>query len=168
MVEHHSRRPGSSSISTTTFCGSCISDDYVTTSCAHSDQSGQSTSIYDQMEATDSTIETLASEINSETALGYDNVSPAPTTFGGIETRAVFDTRPSDCNGQASCFYIFADTRDAGSASNISATFTTVGNYSGPIPVVGESRSITATNGTFSDTFALGSTVHIYGPIPNQ
>jgi hypothetical protein len=51
---------------------------------------------------------------------------------------------------------------------NINATFTTVGNYSGAISVVGESKSVTATNGAFSDTFAQGSTVHIYGPIPNQ
>ena len=80
----------------------------------------------------------------------------------------MWDTNSSDCNGQAPCFYIFADTRDAESASNINATFTTVGNYSGAIPVVGESRTVTATNGAFSDTFAQGSTVHIYGPIPNQ
>ena len=148
--------------------GSCVSDNYITTSCAHSDYSGQSTSIYSQMIATDSAVESLAPEINSETALGYETVSPAPTTFGGVETRAVWDTNSSDCNGQAPCFYIFADTRDAESASNVNATFTTVGNYSGAIPVVGESRTVTATNGAFSDTFAQGSTVHIYGPIPNQ
>jgi hypothetical protein len=150
------------------FGGSCVSDNYITTTCAHSDYSGQSTSIYSQMIATDSAVKSLAPEINSETALGYESVRPAPTTFGGIETRAVWDTNRSDCKGQASCFYIFADTRDAESASNIGATFNTVGNYSGAIPVVGESRSVTATNGTFGDTFARGSTVHIYGPIPNQ
>jgi hypothetical protein len=149
------------------FGGSCVSDNYITTSCAHSVYSGQSRSIYSQMIATDSAVKSHAPEINSETALGYETVSPAPKTFGGIETRAVWDTNPSNCNGQTSCFYIFADTRDAESASNIGATFTTVGIYSGSIPVVGESRSVTATNGTFSDTFAHGSTVHIYGPIPN-
>ena len=58
----------------------------------------------------------------------------------------------------------FADTRDAETATNISATFSTAGHYSGPIPVVGESRTVTATNRTFSETFAQGSTVHIYGP----
>jgi hypothetical protein len=150
------------------FGGSCISDNYITTSCASSIQSGQSISIRNQMAATDSTVGSLAPEINSETALGYVSVSPAPMTFGGIEDRAVWDTRASDCNGQAPCFYVFADTRDAESASNISATFNTVGHYSGSIPVVGESRSVTATNGSFSDTFANGSTIHIYGPIPNQ
>ena len=150
------------------FGGSCISDDYITTSCAHSNYAGQSTSIYNQMVSTDSAVKTLAPEINSETALGYVTASPAPARFGGIEDRAVWDTRPSDCNGQAACFYIFADTRGAESASNISATFTTVGRYSGSIPVVGESRSVSGTNGTFSDTFAQGSTIHIYGPIPDQ
>ena len=168
MVEHHSRRPGSSSISTTTFCGYCISDDYVTTSCAHSDQSGQSTSIYDQME--DDGLHYRDARLGDQQRDGarVRQRQPRPDDVRrDRDTRSV-DTRPSDCNGQASCFYIFADTRDAGSASNISATFTTVGNSSGPIPVVGESRSITATNGTFSDTFALGSTVHVYGPIPNQ
>jgi hypothetical protein len=150
------------------FGGSCVSDNYVTTTCAHSNYSGQSTSIYSQMIATDSAVKSYAPEINGETALGYERVSPAPSTFGGIETRAVWEPSSSNCKGLASCFYIFADTRDAESASNISATFTTVGKYSGPIPVAGESRSVTATNGTFSDAFAHGSTVHIYGPIPNQ
>ena len=147
----------------------CVSDNFATTSCAKTVQAHQSVSIDQQMASTDSEIKSLAPEINSETALGYVTVNPAPTTFGGIEDRAVWDTSSSDCGSAgAPCFYIFADTRDAETASNVNATFTTVGKYSGSIPVVGESRTVTATNGTFNDTFAHGSTVHIYGPIPNQ
>jgi hypothetical protein len=58
------------------FGGSCISDNYITTSCASSVQSGQSTSIYSQMGATDSAVESLAPEINSETALGLRPSAP--------------------------------------------------------------------------------------------
>jgi hypothetical protein len=148
--------------------GSQNSDNFILTTCATTVQSGQTVSIQTQMQTTDNEVETLAPEINSPTALGYETVSPAPTTFGGIETRAVWDTNSTDCNGKAPCFFIFADTREAETAANIGATFTTAGHYSGSVPVVNESRSVTATSGAFNDTFAHGSTVHIYGPIPNQ
>ena len=57
----------------------------------------------------------------------------------------------------------FSRTRETQRLPRISARrSSTAGHYSGPIPVVGESRTVTATNSAFSDTFAQGSTVHIY------
>lgn len=116
-------------------------------------QSGNSVSITGQMTTTDDEVESLASAINSPQMLNYVTVSPTDTTFGGIETRA------TDDGGN---YYIFSDTRDAESTTGISATFTVAGSYSGPVTVVGENRTVTATDGVFSDTFANASTVHIY------
>ena len=59
-------------------------------------------------------------------------------------------------------FYIFATPRNPETQTNIPATFTTADNYTGPITVIGENRTIQATNGHFTDTFAHASTVHIY------
>jgi len=147
-------------------------------------ENGQPISIYAQIKGTDDLIHQLATYINSPEAVGYVSVSPAPQTFSGIETRATYKSGPGNCGAgtaTSGCFTIFADTRDAESASNISATFTTAGNYTGPVEAICDSRSggdgdlnpgtcvnrtITATNGVFTDTFAKGSTVHIY-QIPN-
>lgn len=157
------------------FAGSCVSDDFVTSSCAQSPYPGQTVSVDTQIATTDTEANTFATELNSPTALGYVSVSPAPTTFGGIETRAIFDTNPSDCAGQTSCFYIMADTRDAETSTNISATFTIAGNYSGTIPYTAQDGTGASSTGTvtvsgnqFTDTFRTGADVRIYGPIPND
>jgi hypothetical protein len=136
-----------------TFSGPAQSDDNLAQPYYQTVQPGQSTSIYDQTKATDGLIKQLAPEINSPQALGYVSVSPAAQTFSGIETRA------TDDNGK---FTIFADTRDPETASNIQATFTTADGYTGPVTVVGENRTVQSTNGVFTDTFAHGSTVHVY------
>ena len=66
-------------------------------------------------------------------------------------------------------FYIFADVRGSQSQTNVSATFTVSDTGVTSVPVVNENRNVTlsaASGGkrTFTDTFALASTVHIYGP----
>jgi hypothetical protein len=136
-----------------TFAGPGDSDDTFSDPYYQTVQPGQTTSIYAQAKATDSLIAHEAPEINSPQMIGYVTATPSYQTFSGIETRA------TDDNGT---YTIFADTRDAESASNSNATFTLAGGYSGPVTVVGESRTLTATNGVFTDTFAKGSTVHIY------
>jgi hypothetical protein len=136
-----------------TFAGPQQSNDNLAQSYYQTVQPGQTISIYDQVKATDALIAQLAPEINSPQALGYVSVSPAAQTFSGIETRA------TDDNGT---FTIFADSRDSETASNIPATFTTADGYTGPVTVVGENRTVPATNGVFTDTFAHGSTVHVY------
>ena len=72
---------------------------------------------------------------------------------GGIETMA------KDYNGQ---FYIFADTRDSETQTNISATFTIADKNATSVTVVNENRTIPVMNGVFTDTFATAATVHIY------
>jgi hypothetical protein len=136
-----------------TFSGPAISDDNMATAYYQTVHSGQTVSMYAQTKATDALVRQMAPYINSPQALGYVTVSPAPQTFSGIETRA------TDRNGT---FTIFADTRDAQSTTNISAKFTTADGYTGPVTVVGENRTVQATNGVFTDTFANGTTVHIY------
>ena len=116
-------------------------------------QPGQSISIYDQAKATNALIEQLAPVINSPTALGYVTVNPAPTTFSGIETMAKY------YNGE---FYIFADTRFSGAATNINATLTINDPDATSVTVINENRTLSVSNEKFTDTFATGSTVHIY------
>ena len=62
----------------------------------------------------------------------------------------------------ANGYYVFGSVRGPESQSNIHATFTTADHYSGPVTVVNESRTVQATNGVFTDTFATAASVHIY------
>jgi hypothetical protein len=135
------------------FAGPASSDDNFSQPYYQTVQAGQTTSIYAQAKATDGLVAQLAPVINSPTALGYVSTNHPSTTFGGVETMA------KDANGQ---FYVFADTRNAETSTNLSTTFTTADGYTGPVTVVGEGRTLQATNGVFTDTFAQGSTVHIY------
>jgi hypothetical protein len=158
------------------FAGNCWSNDNIEDPCYQVPYSGQSISIYAQVKATDELIKQLASDINSPLANNYVTVQGTPgslngppATFAGIETRATYQG-----NG---AFTIFADTRDAESNNPGAITFHTADNYTGPVTAVCDSRTggdghlnpgtcvnrtVTATNGTFTDTFAKGSTVHIY------
>ena len=56
-----------------------------------------------------------------------------------------------DDNGQ---FYIFADTRNSKTQTNIPATFTIADKNATSVTVVNENRTIPVTNGVFTDTFA--------------
>ena len=81
-------------------------------------------------------------------------VSPdSDSTFSGIETAVHY------YNGT---FYIFADTRDSETQHNIPAVFTLNDPNATSVTVVNENRTIPVVNGSFSDTFANASTVHIY------
>ncbi|MDR3659102.1 MAG: hypothetical protein P4L86_01575, partial [Mycobacterium sp.] len=111
------------------------------------------TGITPQAEATDALIKSLAAVLNDDTALHYVTANPAPSTFGGIETMAKYHD---------GVFTIFADTRDSGGATAIPATFHVADAAARSVTVVNENRTIPVVNGTFTDTFATGSTVHIY------
>src|SRR5262249_49204251 len=143
-----------------TFAGPDQSDDNLAQTFYQTIQPGQTISIYNQVKATDALIEQLAPVLNSPFALNYVTVSSGgytypivDTTLGGIEVMA------KDYNGQ---FYIFADTRDSETQTNISATFTIADKNATSVTVVNENRSIPVVNGVFSDTFAYAWTVHIY------
>jgi len=111
------------------------------------------TGITPQAQATNGLITSLAPVLNDDTALNYVTASRAPTSFSGIETMAKYH------DGQ---FTIFADTRDSGSVTDIPATFHVADPSATSVTVVNENRTIPMVNGTFTDTFATGSTVHIY------
>jgi len=123
-------------------------------------QPGQTISIYDQTKATDALVHQMAPELNAPFALnyvstpgGYNYGSGFDNTLGGIETAAHF------YNGQ---YYIFADTRDSLTQTNISATFTLNDPLATSVTAINENRTIPVANGAFSDTFANAWTVHIY------
>jgi hypothetical protein len=125
----------------------------------------QKITIYRQAKLTNRLIKRLAPVINSPTAHGYAKVHPPATVLSeskldsGIECMAKYYAGSGPLtNG----FYLFCDTRESRSATDILATFTTVDRYSGPVKVINENRTIMAANGVFTDTFATGATVHIY------
>lgn len=127
--------------------------------------SGQSISMYNQAKATNALVTQLAPVINSPFADYYFSVTPFPSVLSltsldsGIDAMAkYYASGGSLANG----YYIFATTRASETDVNISATFTTADGYSGAVTVFGESRTVTATGGVFSDVFATGATVHIY------
>ena len=72
-------------------------------------------------------------------------------------------------------FYIFVSPRASETATNIAATFTIHGNYSGPVHVIDASNGA-PTAGTLTvsakhqitDTFANAYETQIIGPIPNH
>ena len=84
---------------------------------------------------------------------GYNYRNAVDHTLGGIETAAHL------YNGN---FYIFADTRDSETLTNISATFTLNDPIATSVTVLNENRTIPVVNGHFTDTFATPATVHIY------
>jgi hypothetical protein len=142
-----------------TFAGPAQTQDNFAAAYYQAIQGSQSISIYNQAKATNALVADLATVLNSQTALGYLTVSPAATDFAGIDTMAKY-------HSSEDAFYVFSMPRTSRSATSIAATFTVTGGYSGPVTVVNESRTVTATAGVFSDTFATGTTVHIY-KVPN-
>lgn len=127
--------------------------------------SGQSVSMYDQAVITNAQLAALAPVINSEFAEGYFTVSPTPTILNGATPDSGIDAMAKYFTGGYGVtpgFYIFATTRESETAANISATFTTADQYSGPVTVVGEDRTVAATGGVFTDVFATGAAVHVY------
>lgn len=134
---------------------------------------GQSVSVYDQAKATNGLVHNLAPVINSPFALGYVTANPGAYSFPTphLKWDTGIDVMAKDYSGGTftnpagtftNGFYIFASPRGAESRTNFNATFTTADNYTGPVTVINENRTVQATNGQFTDTFANGSTVHIY------
>lgn len=136
-------------------------------------QSGQSISMYDHAKAMHTLIRNVAPILNSPFALGYATVTPAGYVFptgilsltNGVDIMTKYYTGQPYSNAAGSFapgFYVFASVRGSQTQTNVSATFTTAGRYTGPVAVVNEARTVTATNGVFTDTFALATDVHIY------
>lgn len=144
-------------------------------------QSGQSVSMSTQAASTCGLVALLAPIINAPSALGYTTVSPAGYLFptphkvlpaagspqvdvttkwyqGGSFSNTAGGGPTTFTNG----FYIFATTRASETDTNISATFTINDPNATSVDVVGESRSISISAGTFTDSFANAWSVHIY------
>jgi hypothetical protein len=138
----------------------------------HSIQGGQTISTYDQGKLTHTLLNNLARILNSPFALGYATVTPHGYLFptfepspanGGIELCCHWYQGGSFTNSSGTFpngFYIFATTRNSETVTNTSATFTVKSGTTAV--VVGESRSIPISAGSFTDTFANAWTVHIY------
>lgn len=145
-----------------------------TTCSAASLSTTQSTSMYAQMQATDSEVLAQAAIVNSPNANGYATVSPASTELtpplppsssgaglaaftGGIDMLVKY------YNNQ---FYIIATTRSGESSTGISATFTLADSGATSASVVydsdGNSASIPISGGQFSATFNNAWSVKIW------
>ena len=154
-----------------TFSGPQQSQDNLAQPFYQTVQPGQTISMYDEVKATDALIAQLAPVINSPFAMNYATVNGPHYTYGTLDlTLGGLEVMAKDYNGQ---FYIFADTRDSETATNIPATFTIADLNATSVTVVNENRTIPVVNGVFTDTFATGATVHIYqvndgpaGPTP--
>ena len=152
-----------------TFSGPAQASNDVETTYYQTVQPGQTVSIYTQIQNTDALIQQLAPVINSPFALNYVTIKdddpqdaglPDYSFGSGIDlTQGGLEVMAKDDNGQ---FYIFADTRDSETETNIAATFTIADPNATSVTVVGENRTIPVVNGVFTDTFATAATVHIY------
>jgi hypothetical protein len=96
--------------------------------------------------AMDHRVTSLAPILNDPFANGY------VTNTGLMNVMAKYDAASHN-------FYVFAAPR---SSSSQSITFTAAGGYTGPVTVQGENRTVMATSGKFTDTFASVTAVHIY------
>jgi hypothetical protein len=118
-------------------------------------------SLQSAVSAFDARVEGLAPILNDPFANGYvtsvSNPNPDSEDARSANVMVKYDAASND-------FYVFVAPT---SNKSQTLTFTTSGGYSGPVTVQGESRTVTATNGTFSDTFSGQTAVHIY-IVPNS
>jgi hypothetical protein len=126
----------------------------------------QRTTIQAQVIATDAVILQYAPIINSPFAINYATASPLGYLFPAFTQSFAFgtasgiDLMTKFYNGH---FYIFAGTRNPESDINISATFTIADTNATSITVVNDgNRSISASGGTFTDTFPNAWSHFIY------
>lgn len=101
--------------------------------------------MYNAIKAVNAQIQSLAPVLNAPFANNY-----VTTGASGVRYMAKYSS---------GLFYIFTSAHQNTSQS---VTFTAAGSYSGPVTVVNESRTVTATAGQFTDTFADANATHIY------
>ena len=85
----------------------------------------------------------------------------SPTASGYVHTTGDVSTMAKAYNGAC---YVFAGSGQVANppAANQSVTLSLTDGYSGPVTVYDEGRTVQATNGTFTDTFADANAVHVY------
>jgi hypothetical protein len=108
------------------------------------------------VKAFDQEITALAPIINDPFADSYVT-STKSTGTGTMNEMVKYDAATKN-------FYLFAGPRFN---DNENVTYTVAGGYSGPVTVYGENRTVTATNGSFTDAVNGQTAVHVY-VIPNN
>jgi hypothetical protein len=131
---------------------------------------GTDSGMASQMAATGALVQQLAGVINSPFALGYGSAtspsggwkwgdsSPNALTTSGVDTMVKY----YNVSGGDNKFYLFAHPRYSGATTSQSVTFTIADTDATVATVINESRTVSISGGTFTDTFATGHTVHIY------
>ena len=99
---------------------------------------------------------------NKEVA-ALNEVLLSPFADGEVSTRADVSVMAKAANGNTKC-WLFAGAGQPARppADGMAATFSLANRYSGPVAVYGEGRTVTATDGEFTDAFANANAVHIY------
>jgi hypothetical protein len=127
------------------------------------DGSNPSTSGYNCQQTPGVTLHGLVTDLT-----GFDDEVQAltgallsPTANGYVSTSADVSTMAKAYGGKC---YVFAGsgTPFDPPATGMSATFKLADGYTGPVTVYGESRTVQATGGSFTDTFADANAVHVY------
>jgi hypothetical protein len=101
------------------------------------------------------------SKVNHEIS-HFNNVLLAPFADNYVSGgKADVSVMAKDYRGE---FYVFAASGKPGAppARDQSVIFHVAGNYTGPVAVYGEGRTLHAVHGTFKDTFQDQDTVHVY------
>jgi hypothetical protein len=101
---------------------------------------------------TNSRIQALAAVLNDNFALHFATVSTPPELFSGIDHMVKL---------HAGKFYIFAGSRERDNTP-LTTTFTIPNGVGTTATVMYESRTIPIVNGSFTDTFDNGTSIHIY------
>ena len=105
--------------------------------------------MHSSISGVDTTLAALAPEIQSDTAAGY--VTPSYGVGGGnVSILAKY------YDGH---FWLFVGSHQQATQT---VTFTIAGSPSGTVAVHNESRNLTMTSGTFTDTFSSANAIHIY------
>jgi hypothetical protein len=142
-----------------TFGTDCQEFRILASNITHTDGSSCFATIQTAVKDVDAQLQQLAPVLNDDFADGYVTVTaPCNSCANSVKAHVTQGVRAMAKYHNGS-FYVFAGNNDNASKT---ATFTIAGAPTGTVNVVNENRTLTITNGTFSDTFADGTTIHIY------
>lgn len=127
------------------------------------DGSNPSSGMYNCQQTPGVTLHNVVQAITAfnQEVTGLTDVLLSPTANGYVSVAGDVSVLAKAYGGAC---YVFAGSGRPASPppSNQSVTFTLVDNYTGPVTVYGENRTVQAANGVFVDTFADANSVHVY------
>jgi hypothetical protein len=92
-----------------------------------------------------------------------NDVLLSPTARGEVSTTADVSAMAKSYQSNTSCYVFAGSGRPATPPpADQSATFTLADDYTGPVTVYDENRTVAASNGVFQDNFADANAVHTY------